>query len=551
MLAVLLSAAAFAQNPPSAEPTFRSDVQVVLAPVVVRDATGRSVGDLTADDFQLYDKGKRQNITSFSIVKRAVPATRSESAAAGAPGSETARLEPSAAASQRRSIAYVFDDLDSKLGNLVNLRQAALRHFQAGLPAGDAAAIYTFSGGASVEFTNDAAKLQDAVISLRVRLGPGHGDESPCPFVSYYLAHLIVVGRDQNALEAVTRQTMDCMGLSHPAAQNFANSEAQRQLQIGEQDTYVCIAALRRAIRQLEQRPGQRLLVLASSGFFAPTKEGNAAFAGILDLAARAKVTISTLDARGLYLTAPDATRHAVGSLEQQYYRSSARAAEGSLQDLAEGSGGTFFHNNNDLAAGFEELSAAPEFSYVIGFLPSPLKADGSFHTLSIRLANQKGATIQARHGYFAPGKSRAEDALAEQLDDAVFSREEITDIPLDLVVEVVKSGAGAAQLLLVSKVYIKSLPFENAGGRNRDILTVVSAIYDEDGGYVAGNRNTINLAFRDETLAQAENPAIRVESKFHEIKPGNYLARVVARESGRRGLSARKHPGRSPMRGR
>jgi hypothetical protein len=63
-------------------------------------------------------------------------------------------------------------------------------------------------------------------------------------------------------------------------------------------------------------------------------------------------------------------------------------------------------------------------------------------------------------------------------------------------VVEVVKSGAGAGKLLLVSKVYIKSLPFENVGGRNRDILTVVSAIYDGDGGYLAGNRNTINLAF-------------------------------------------------------
>jgi hypothetical protein len=112
--------------------------------------------------------------------------------------------------------------------------------------------------------------------------------------------------------------------------------------------------------------------------------------------------------------------------------------------------------------------------------------------------------------------------------------------MPLDLAVEVVKSGTDAAQLLLVAKVYIKSLPFENADGRNRDILTVVSVIYDQDGGYVAGNRNTINLSLRDETLAQADNPAIRVESNFHGIKPGSYLARVVARESGRRGLSAR-----------
>jgi hypothetical protein len=33
--------------------------------------------------------------------------------------------------------------------------------------------------------------------------------------------------------------------------------------------------------------------------------------------------------------------------------------------------GGLLFQNNNDLAAGFDRISAAPEFSYVLGFLAS------------------------------------------------------------------------------------------------------------------------------------------------------------------------------------
>jgi hypothetical protein len=42
----------------------------VLVPVVVRDSHGRPVAHLTKDDFQLFDKGKRQDIASFSAIER-------------------------------------------------------------------------------------------------------------------------------------------------------------------------------------------------------------------------------------------------------------------------------------------------------------------------------------------------------------------------------------------------------------------------------------------------------------------------------------------------
>ena len=52
-------------------PTFRSKADFVLVPVIIWDAHGRPVGNLTKDDFQLFDKGKRQTIASFSAVQRA------------------------------------------------------------------------------------------------------------------------------------------------------------------------------------------------------------------------------------------------------------------------------------------------------------------------------------------------------------------------------------------------------------------------------------------------------------------------------------------------
>ena len=74
------------------------------------------------------------------------------------------------------------------------------------------------------------------------------------------------------------------------------------------------------------------------------------------------------------------------------------------LAQVAEGTGGEFFHNNNDLKAGFGRLAGSPG-SYILAFAPKDLKPDGKFHQLKVTLAEKESAySIQARRGYFAPG---------------------------------------------------------------------------------------------------------------------------------------------------
>src|SRR5580692_10244507 len=49
--------------------TFKSRVDLVMIPVVVRDGHGKPVAGLKKEDFQLFDRGKPQNISRFSAEK--------------------------------------------------------------------------------------------------------------------------------------------------------------------------------------------------------------------------------------------------------------------------------------------------------------------------------------------------------------------------------------------------------------------------------------------------------------------------------------------------
>ena len=250
--------------------------------------------------------------------------------------------------------------------------------------------------------------------------------------------------------------------------------------------------------------PGSRSIVLVSPGFYL-TIDHRIDENDLMERAIRANVTINSLDARGLYIPGPeaDASQHQPGTSgagtisKSQYQRDSALANEDVMAELADATGGTFFHNNNDLREGLKRLAAQPDFIYVLGFSPQNLKFDGSFHQLKVTLKNPAGAgyTLQARRGYSAPRHAiDPEQQARDEIREAVYSREELHDIPVDLNLQFFKSSEVQAKLSVLARVDIRNLRYRKASDRNNDKLTIVSGVFDRNGNFISGLEKIVEL---------------------------------------------------------
>ncbi len=524
-LGLLWCAVGFAQ-----QSTFESKVDVVLVPVVVRDSQGAPVGNLTKDDFLLFDKGKPQSVSSFEMIRRGHGA-HGVAARSASPNA----VSPSIEVPPIRNLLYLFDDLNIRFEDMAIVRAAAIRHFQSELNQGEQAAIYTFSGRQVTEFTRDRRKLEDTASKLRWRPEAGHGERS-CPDINYYLADLVINKADGQALQGLVNHTIECAHVRPEIARNIAVAAANQALVVGADDTEVALRTVRRAVRHLAEMPGERVIVLASPGFFMQTKTGIGAMAEVLNLAAKSNVVISGLSVRGVILAEEEedvAGQRArpPNQLWVRYRRESARANGDVLKELADGTGGIFFHNNNDLLKGLEAAGTAPEFSYVLGFSPNGLKPDGSFHSIKVRLLNAKGARVEARAGYYAVREDPKDRNATADVDDAVFSRSQVNDIPVVLQTGYSKQiGADDAKVLIVAKIDVRSLHFHTLDGRSRDSMVVVSALFDTEGGYVTGLKKTVNLNLGDESVVKTDQ-GFTLRSEF-AAKPGEYLVRFVVREA-------------------
>src|ERR1700727_846080 len=98
--------------------TFKSRVDLVMIPVVVRDGHGKPVPGLKKEDFQLFDRGKPQVVSRFSMEKAGGQAIKfaEDADAVAKPSKDAESVIP------HRFIAYLLDDVHAAFGDLAFAR---------------------------------------------------------------------------------------------------------------------------------------------------------------------------------------------------------------------------------------------------------------------------------------------------------------------------------------------------------------------------------------------------------------------------------------------
>ena len=273
----------------------------------------------------------------------------------------------------------------------------------------------------------------------------------------------------------------------------------------------------------------------------------------LVDRALRAQVVISALDPKGLALLMPevDVTRSYSpaansGIINAMKNVASMRelVATDVLAEVAQGTGGEFFHNNNDLNAGFGALAGSPVY-YILAFAPSDAKPDGKFHTLKVELAEKgKGLSVQARRGYFVAkegtepdvqaqqsGQSDPEAQVKERLRETVLSKADMQELPVEVRTEVSKGSATTSELSVLAHLDAKSLHFRKDGTHNQNTVTFVSAIFDGGGQYLTGQQRQARVDLPDESLPNLLAKGMDIKITF-QLQPGTYTMREVVTDS-------------------
>jgi len=530
--------------------TFKVRVNLVQVRVIVRDSSGKPIDSLTRQDFLLYDQGKLQTISNFSVETAETRLQRAASVAktqqdASATGDASGHKPP---VLPERFVALVFDDTHLSLQDATFARSQAGRFLDSTAPT-DRVAIYTTSGQDTLEFTSDRAALHRGILGVVPRPLTPQALGAECPEVTHYMADQIENKHDSTAQAVAIEETVQCMfngdETKRAQAVGIVQSAVLRALGAGDRENEYTYRHLEDVLRRLASMPGERIMLLVSPGFLLTTAYLDES--GVIDRANRANVVINTLDARGLYtpdvmgdISRRSSDSYKTAGLKTMYRVSAQTENQYVLGDLAYGTGGTFFHNSNDLQGGLQLAGLAPEVSYVLAFSPQNRKMDGQYHLLRVELAKKSKYSVQARRGYYAPRKVDDPHELARQeIQEAIYSQEEINELPLDLQTQYFKSDPEGARLSIVSRLEVKNMHFRKTDGRSLDELTLATAIFDENGNFITGGEKTVQMRLKDTTFERLTHTGLTVKSSF-AVKPGRYLVRQVVRDSEGSQMAAR-----------
>jgi VWFA-related protein len=519
--------------------TETTEVVIVEVPVqVIRD--GQPVRGLTANDFEVFDGRKKQEIVGFEILDLAAPAARQDLAV------------PAAA---RRHFLMLFDLTFSEPKSIVQARRAAL-DVVGDLHPTDLVAVATYSSSNGPQlvlgFTPDRQQVATALETLGApKLLERTGD--PLRLVLQDTEASIQQSRNLAAPSRSEGQDAKKAALEEAVAE-YAQLASDASARANRANQEKLVTALTRSFADLAKLmgsvEGRKYVVYLSEGFDSSLTTGTVDDARQREMAESSisgevwevnsdekfGSTTATNDIEQMLeeLRRADCVVQAVdiGGLRGTDGGDAPKRASGrdSLFQMAKSTGGELYENFNDLSAAMGQMLQRTGVTYVLAIQPEKLKSDGAYRRLKVELkgAAAKGARVVHRPGYYAPKPYTAQSPLEKLLQTAnqLTSGEESGTVASSVLAAPFRVSGDKAYVPVLIEIDGPSFLGQTTG------TTLPAEIYiyalDDTGAVHDFVTQTLGL-----DLAKAA-PALRQSGlKFFgdlDLLPGKYSLRVLVR---------------------
>jgi VWFA-related protein len=536
LAAAALVAVPSAQTSQTKKPVFRLNTAIVSVDVIVRDDKGTVVRGLKAEDFEIDEDGKPQDIRSFSFQEikdkpanavetvdvlagakdklaedmRTAPSTGSATTAA--PAEEAPKPISSEQLAGRRLIVLLFDIASMQPEDVQRAVDSATKFVDKNMTAADMVAVATISTQLDVmnDFTSDKTKVSGSL----GKLGYKNGTATPPP-------------------------TADTVATDEALNQDDTSSQDTSDMDMFNNDVRLrALKALAESMAPIEQT---KSIMYFSSGMQRTGEDNQVELRAAINAATRAHVKIYPVDARGLQAVVPggDATRQSGrgsglfsgANVTQQY--TAMNASQDTLGSLASDTGGRAFLDSNDFMPAFEKVQRDMSAYYLIGYATANINKDGRYRTIKVRVKNPqyKSAKIEARAGYYADRDfvHTAKGDRETQLQDQLFSAVSATDIPVLVSASFFRLAADRYFVPIDVAVPGSAIPTPPEKDKDKMVLDFMGMVRDERGFPVGRLRQTMQLPAG--SVGTVGSKQILYQSPVM-LPPGHYSVKVVVREN-------------------
>jgi len=510
---------------PSAKPAaegpvlFKSNTNLVIADITVKDKAGNLIPNLKQDDFTVYEDGKPQKISVFEYQELGLEPEPPEELKLTdelklpeAPKAELTSPTPGQLHfKDKRLMVFYMDFSSMAVAEQLRAQDAALDYLKKYITKDDLVAIilYTSTPVVLTDFTDD----RDALTNVIRQLPIGEATE---------LAGLADTGDDNGA-------DTGAAFVADETEFNVYNTDKK-------------LNAIGQVAKMLKSFPEKKALIYFSSGVSGTGMENQAQLEATINLAEKANMAIFPIDARGLMADPPGGGASTAGPRGAGLYNGSAynsqrsgiNASQDTLNSLAADTGGKMFVDSNNIGLGIQNVQKSMSSYYLVGYYSNNDKDDGKYRKITYKLNSKiAGAKLEGREGYYAEKnwqKMNGEDK-EYQLTQALSSGDPVTDLPMVLQLDYFRISPTAYYVPASIRVPGSVVATAQKGGAIETQLDFAGQVQDETHAAVGSVRDNIKIKLDGANAERATKGTYQYDAGF-TLQPGTYHLKFVVREN-------------------